>query len=107
MLEVRTVGMPLKSSGKHMMRLILPFIALFLIILVVVSVNNSDKVEIERWAADEGYTIVSCEQTIFDTGPFYYKSKHHRVYRVVVATPEERTTYFRFGSFGYDREWAN
>lgn len=89
-----------------MMRLVLPFIALFLIILVVVSVNNSDKVEIERWAADEGYTIVSCEQTIFDTGPFWYRNKHQRIYKVVVATPVEQTIYFRMGYFGCDKEWV-
>jgi len=98
--------MPLKSLGKHMTRLIFPFIALFLIILVVVLVNNSDKAEIERWAVGEGYTIVSCEQTIFDTGPFWYRSRHQRIYKVVIAIPVERMIYFRMGYWGYDKEWA-
>ena len=92
---------------KHLTEPVVIIIIIMMGLLLFVGVQNSDKEEIERWAKQEGYTVITSEVAVFDIGPFYYRSRHHRVYKVVVATPVERTTYFRFGTFGYDREWAN
>ena len=91
-----------------MKRIVTPFAIVCVVIFVivaVVAVKKDDEAEIKKWADSQGYSIVSCEQTILDIGPFWYRSRHQRTYRVVVKTPSERVIYFRMGYWSYDKEW--
>ena len=93
-----------------------PFLKIAGLALVVVfciwlamSNRKSDKEEIQTWADDNKIVkVVSIEEPLFSTGPFWIREDHHRIYKVIVIdnSEKQRTTWFRFGGwFGYDQEW--
>lgn len=78
--------------------LILLFL-LFIVFCIWIScvTDNSNRNYINNWALKNNHKIESVEETWFDTGPFWIKDKHHRIYRVEIE--DDRTFYFRVGTF--------
>lgn len=74
--------------------------AIFIIGLIVFNAVDTDRQkEIAQWAKNNQYSIISKDQPIFDTGPYFMVQEHQTVYRVKVRTKnnENKTFYFRFG----------
>lgn len=65
---------------------------------------QGDKNEIQQWGTDNGHIIVEIEQKIFSLGPFWFKGKTDRVYKV---TTKKSTYWFRFRLGGPDIEEYN
>jgi hypothetical protein len=86
---------------------------LFLMILALALVLNgftvqADTADIEKWAAKEGYSVVSVEKPWFDH-PFWLADEDDRIYKVIVRskdTERVRIAYLRFRSlFGPEVRW--
>lgn len=67
---------------------------------------ESDQRFVEQWAKNQGLTVVSKEQTLFDSGPFYVRAKNQRIWRVEMRDwAEQRLVYyFRLGGWTNDVE---
>jgi hypothetical protein len=92
-----------------MPRMGIAFVVILLVFigLAISSVQReSDRADIHRWAAQQGYRIDEIEKTWFDKGPYWFKGKH-RIYRCRVrdAQGNSRLLYMRTRFFENDYEF--
>ena len=79
---------------------ILIIIGILIIGLVVFNAVDTDRQkEIDQWAKKNEYIVISKEQPIFDSGPYFLVQDHQTIYRVKIRTKnnENKLFYFRFG----------
>ncbi len=90
------------------------FVLIFVVIIIIgwvltssQTINNHNY--IKDWAKENKYTVESIEEPWFDTGPFWVRGKHQRIYKAVLIDELEhkRTSYFRTGVIGYDQAWED
>ena len=78
-------------------------IILFCIALSVVVVMDDKGKEqrIQNWALQEGYEIVSLQESSIDKGPFWTKDESQKIYRIQVKDQYNRPKWLwlRVGSF--------
>jgi hypothetical protein len=88
---------------------IVPVILIVLMVGLTISLmqGESDRADIDRWAAGQGYQIEEIEKTWFDNGPYWVKGRGTRIYRCRVSDREgkSRTVYMRTRFFGNDYEF--
>ena len=76
-----------------------------MIILIIICIgayvliHKGHEKDIKEWAIENKYTIESCDNTLFDWGPFNYCGKGNEIFKVKVLTSDNqhKTFYFRFG----------
>lgn len=78
------------------------FIAILCIVYIIHTYTIADdKREIHEWASNKTIKVLTIEEKYFDLGPFYYKCKHERLYKV---DTDKGTYWFRFGLLSPDIE---
>ena len=94
--------------------LVFPFIIVVILGIAIVSASareNRMSGMVENWAREGGYQLISCEQPWFSSGPYWFKSKSQRIYKVLVIDQagHRRCAWLRcsgmFWSTNVDVEW--
>lgn len=67
----------------------------------VVMDGKGKEQKIHNWASQEGYEIVSLEESNFDKGPFWTKDNSQKIYRIQVRDKHNRpkSIWLRVGSW--------
>ena len=89
----------------------LGFIAL-LVFLAVVSYHADEnrREEINTWARNKNFAVLSIQVCTFEKGPYVWRPKHSHVYYVEFKDRLEnkKSAYFYFGPFnGRENTWDN
>lgn len=89
------------------MKIAIVILVITVLIFVFIAVDNSSRADIKAWAATQGYSVVSIDETVFDAGPYWIKSKGQRIYRCVLLdeSGHRRLMYMRTGLFENDYEF--
>ena len=81
------------------------FVAIALVIIVFVLWVHRSRSQsiIQKWAAQNGFQLLRCQQKFLGTGPFRWwtSSRSQTIYSVTVRTPDgcDRSGWIRCGSF--------
>jgi hypothetical protein len=88
---------------------IIAIVIIFLLVGFAISrfQSQSDRADIQRWAAAQGCQIEEVEKTWFDNGPYWFRGKGRRIYRCRVRDQQgqSKTVYMRTRFFGNDYEF--
>lgn len=59
--------------------------------------HQADQQYIQAWAVENNHVVAQTEQCYVELGPYWYRGKAERIYKVKVEA--DRTFWFRFGPF--------
>ena len=83
--------------------ILIPVVIAFSLIMYAAQ-SDADQTDIRRWARENRFEIDSVEKPWFDNGPFWFRGKGRRMYRIQVRDENgaSRTVYMRAGTFNRD-----
>lgn len=81
-----------------MQRMLILTIFILIIFLSYFYIHNHDYNYMNNWANAHNYEIKEIEKTLFDNGPFYFRERNTRIYKVTLHN-SKRISYFRFGAW--------
>ena len=74
---------------------------------MAISQNKSNHEKIRVWCEDNRCKVVSIDEAMFRTGPFWYKDDDQRIYEVKVIDymEKDKVVWFRIGYWQVQAEW--
>jgi len=84
--------------------IILVFVLIALSVIMYAAQSDADQTDITRWARENRLEIDSVEKPLFDNGPFWFRGRGRRMYRIHVRDNDgtQRTVSMRAGTFNRD-----
>lgn len=79
-------------------------VLLLLIFIAIPAQQKSDEDDIRIWAVEKNQVILKIERCYWDIGPFWFRNKHDRIYKVDLVSG--KTFWFRMSVFKTDIEAA-